>query len=344
MVVCKLCGAEVPNELLKKHIWEYHCLNYRDYFEVVKEMSDPEECWRCGSIKYPLTYIYPDIPGIPCWGCMKKKSQIENTKKQVLETLKDFQDTVLGNKYYRHLISSENSLSASLSHSLTETAGIMDYIAKNSGISINRRSEVFMFRPENLGCPMEISKRNEDSIVVDVMPVSCIKESDNSYEIIIGKRVYHLELPEIVQYETKHHQKYNILNTGKTVRNTTRRLRIGKTDKVYKFFDCYQNESSSKKELLNNQKSIFKLREKVKEEDIPHLNYIILSDKTLSGIVTEIYNEICPNLVGIFDRVFMKNYIMLSSPIMSDTCGLEMEFSLNTREISKDIMTILIWN
>ena len=162
-----------------------------------------------------------------------------------------------------------------------------------------------------------------------------IKDSDNIYEIIIGSKVYHLQLPEILPYEVMHHQKYSILNNSKAARNMGKRLRIGMTDKVYKFFD---SDNPSKV----NQKSIFKILEKVKDEDRDKLNYVILSDKTLNEIIREIMNEICPSLVGVYDRIFMKNYIRFTPQHPNN--GFEMEFSLNQKETSKDILTILVWN
>ena len=154
MAHCRLCG-EIINDLdFERHLWEYHCISYRDYYEVIMHMSEPEECWKCGTIKYPISYIHSDFPGIPCWGCIKKKSHLDATRKQVLETLKEMLDEILRNKYYRHLICFPEDLSSSITHNLPETAGILDLISKKhlSTKPGKKGEEVFLLKQENLKC------------------------------------------------------------------------------------------------------------------------------------------------------------------------------------------------
>ena len=334
MAKCMLCGAEVPDLGLEDHLWEYHCLSYRDYYEVITYMQDPEECWRCGTIKYPISYIHSDFPGIPCWGCITKKPQIENTRKHVFETLKELQNEIIRNKYYRHLVCFPEDLSASISHNLPETAGILDSIAKNSRRVPGKRGEVFTIKPDTLGSPLEISERNSENLVMTSYVISCEEDSPGIYEIIIRDHVYHLELPEILTYDTLHHKKYSILNYDKSARNNGRRLRIGSTDKVYKFFDVIDGNKYIK--------SIFRVQEKVRPEDRNFLKDIILSNKIFTDIIKEVYNELLKFMVGVYDRIFFKNYIRLSPPSIS---GNEIEFSWDTKETSKDnIITILIWS
>lgn len=328
-----LCGAEISDLGLEDHLWEYHCLSYRDYYEVITYMQEPEECWRCGTVKYPISYIHSDFPGIPCWGCITKKAQVESTRKHVLETLAELQDEIIGNKYYRHLVCFPEDLSASISHNLPETAGILDSIAKRCHRVPGKRGEVFTIKPDTPGSPMEISSRNLENLEMTSYLVSCEEEEAGIYEIIIKDHVYHLELPEIISYDPQHHKKYSILNYDKSARNNGRRLRMGSTDKVYRFFDI---EDGNK-----NLKSIFKIQEKVRPEDANFLKDIIFSNKIFSDIIKEIYNEILRFMAGVFDRIFLKNYIQLSRPGVD---GNEVEFSWNEKETSKDILTILIWS
>lgn len=331
MAKCLLCGKEINDLKFENHLSEYHDLNYQEYYEVIKFIPEPEECWKCRSINFPLTYLHPEFLSTPCWTCLKKKTQQETAKKQILDAIKEYQSEVLGNKFYRHILSSRKTFSSSLCHTLPETAGILDQISKNSSVVISRRTEYFSISPKIEAIPLEISQRNLFDLVLNIHPFSCNPSDDGSFEIILGRRVYHLQLPEIVPYEPKHHQKYSLLSKSRGVRSNGRRLLIGKTEKVYRFYDNPDNP---------NHKSIFKFQEPVNPLDIDALNYIILTDKTFSGIVTEIYNEICPSLSGVFDKVFMRNYIKLAE---EDETGLRMEFSWNKKETNDEIITISIW-
>lgn len=335
MAFCRLCGETVNDLAFEDHLWKYHCITYRDYYEVIMHMPDPEECWRCGTVKYPLAYIHSDFPGIPCWGCIKKKTHLDATRKQVVETLLDMQSELIKNKYYRHLICFPEDLSASVTHNLPETAGILDTIAKKGLLKPGKRGEdIFYLRRENLACPYEISKENIDSMVMEILPVSCEKEEDSTYEIIIGDRVYHIILPTIIEYDNKVYPKYNILTKSKKTNN--KQIRIGKSEKVYVFHDIYENHDEIK--------SIFKVKEKVRSEDIPALCDIILANKVFNEIIQDIYSELINSkaIVGIFDRVFFKNYIRLDQP---GTSGLEIELSWNQKEINNNNnLTILVWN
>ena len=334
MAFCRLCGSEIFDLDFEKHLWEYHCITYRDYYEVIMHMPEPEECWRCGTVKYPLAYIHSDFPGIPCWGCIKKKTHLEATRKQIIETLVDMQEEFIKNKYYRHRICFPEDLSASITHNLPETAGILDTISKKGFLKPGKRGEeVFYLKRENLACPYEISKENIDSMVMEILPVSCEQECDDTFEIIIGTRIYHVSLPVKVEYNNKVYPKYNILT--KTKKTDEKQLRIGKTDKVYVFYDVL--------EKCDKIKSIFKVHERVKQEDIPALCDILLSNGAFRSIIQEIYSEIINSsgMVGIFDRVFFKNYIRLDQP---DASGLEVEFSWNKKETNNNNLTILIWS
>ena len=331
MAHCRLCG-EVVNDLdFERHLWEFHCISYRDYYEVIMHMSEPEECWKCGTIKYPISYIHSDFPGIPCWGCIKKKSHLDATRKQVLDTLREMLDEILRNKYYRHLICFPEDLSSSITHNLPDTAGILDLISKKQILKPGKRGEeVFLLRQENLACPFEISQENFNSMTMELLPVSCDQSEEGIYEIILGTHVYHVELPEILQYESRHYPRVDIFSTPRKIIN--KQIRIGKTDKVYKLFDP-QDDS--------NIRSIFRIKERVKDEDKSPLCDVLLSNSIFSTIIREIYEELLQHLVGIYDRAFFKNYIRLSQP---GTCGTELEFSWNEKEINKELLTILIWS
>lgn len=333
MAFCRLCGETVNDLALEDHLWKYHCITYRDYYEVVMHMPDPEECWRCGTVKYPLAYIHSDFPGIPCWGCIKKKSHLESTRKQVIETLLDMQNELIKNKYYRHLICFPEDLSASITHNLPETAGILDTISKKGTLKPGKKGEdIFYLKRENLACPYEISKDNLDSMSMEIVPISCERESDEVFEIIIRDRAYHIILPRVVPYDNKVYPKYNFFVKNK--KTDGKQLRIEKSDKVYVLHDVFEN--------CGEIKSIFKFQEKVRHEDMPAVCDIILSNKYLSEIVKEVYSELInyKSMVGIFDRVFFKNYIRLDQP---NTLGQEIELSWHEKETNNNL-TLLIWN
>lgn len=331
MALCRLCG-EIINDLdFEKHLWVYHCISYRDYYEVIMHMSEPEECWKCGTIKYPISYIHSDFPGIPCWGCIKKKSHLDSTRKQVLDTLKEMLDEILRNKYYRHLVCFPKDLSSSITHNLPETAGILDTISKKGITRPGKKGEeVFRLIQENLGCPYEISSENLDSMVMELLPVSCDLSEEGIYEVILGDHVYHVELPEILSYEGRHYPRFDIFSYPRKIIN--KQLRIGRTDKVYKLFDPLDNPDI---------RSIFRVRERVREEDKCLLCDVLLSNKVFSSIIREIYEELLNHLVGIFDRAFFKNYIRLNQPGLS---GTELEFAWSEKETDKELLTILIWS
>lgn len=331
MAQCKLCGEILEPCDFEAHLWEYHCLTYRDYYEVIMNMIEPEVCWRCGTVKYPLAYIHSDFPGIPCWGCIKKKTQVEAIRKQVFETLKELQEDIIKNKYYRHLICWPKDLSASVSHNLPETAGILDLIAKQGGLRPGKRGEeIFTLKTENLACPYELSYENLGSMYMELKPISCEESEPGVWEIIIGNHVYHVELPKVISYDGKFFPKHNIFSSTSKKRN---QLRFGKTDKVYVFREVFEDHTDIR--------SIFKVQEKVREEDASALCDVLLSNKVFSDIIIEIYNELVQYLVGIYDRALFKNYIRFNQPGVS---GLEIEFSWYQKETSKNILTILIWS
>lgn len=331
MAHCRLCG-EIINDLdFEKHLWDYHCISYRDYYEVIMHRSEPEECWMCGTIKYPISYIHSDLPGVPCWGCIKKKTHLEATRRQILGLLKDMLEEILRNKYYRHLICFPEDLSSSITHNLPETAGILDLISKKRILRPGKKGEeVFRLKQENLACPFEISQDNFDSMVMELLPVSCDQSEERVYEVILGNHFYHVELPEVLPYESRNYPRVDIFSGPRKIIN--KQLRIGKTDKVYRLFDPLDNSDI---------RSIFRIREKVRDEDKSPLCDVLLSNKIFSSIICEIYEELLHHLVGIYDRAFFKNYIRLNQPGLS---GTELEFSWNEKETSKELLTILIWS
>ena len=45
MAKCLLCGKEINDLKFENHLSEYHDLNYQEYYEVIKFIPEPEECF-----------------------------------------------------------------------------------------------------------------------------------------------------------------------------------------------------------------------------------------------------------------------------------------------------------
>ena len=301
LITCPWCKFQNSYNKFNTHLLEEHFLPYQVAVEIsALEEEDPDSrCYKCGSPKTPLTFIFPNQYYIHCWDCTsnREKKMMVNS---VLEEIKEYYNKVLSDRYLQLFLIDPIYFESTLPH----TYDMFKMILGKKELP-SRNSVWFVdWLP---GFPKIISRENLGGIV--------IKDLGELYNITLEKEFikvnsYMINSPQVVKYDQLHHGRYNILNPGGI--RSSKRLRIPKTDTCYKF---YNNPGS------DNWKSILKIVDKDGNEinpsqisplDFLTLKLALLRNKPIMRIVFQIISTILDQGVGVFcDKVFLRNTIKI---------------------------------
>jgi hypothetical protein len=209
--------------------------------------------------------------------------------------ISDLQKLSRSDKYFSAILSSPGLLGCSLEHDL-------NCILKTLRTSEKLRSDTylgFLWKP---GYPREISERNKGAIQKISFDIPVSKD----LLVTIQDRVYQILPPESCGYDVRHHSRYSILSDG-TSKSTryTKRIRV-ESEECYKFWN-----NRGFPEI----KSIFRIVTPgtldqitgIPAPDLCFLKQVILRNKTTSGILWRIYNEVLKYSRSLNDKVLLRN-------------------------------------
>ena len=161
------------------------------------------------------------------------------------------------------------------------------------------------------GFPKEVSDRNSIALTMTktYLPVD-IAESSVTVDIHRESKM-EIALPEVVGYDMRHHNRYSILNPGKTKSSRfSRRIRIGRSDTCYRFWN-----PAGKPGI----KSIFKVTidgrsVKLSPMEAWIARSVILSVKELRDVFLAIWSEITSSVETISDQVILHGTVKNTDP------------------------------
>lgn len=310
MFKCVLCGKELISsshlELdILEHLKEFHFITYQEYYEILKTSYSETLCWKCGK---PRQQICPYINSyyLPCWDCVSdKKNDIQEAGNSIMNNIKDYQKEIIKNKYYQYLLASSDILKSALPKSFPEISDLLEKLRQRDKLKIGKDTSFDISRI--LGAPMEISERNLINLNLMVSDNISITKNKIGFEITLGSKQFDILLPEVCEYDVRHHSRHSILNLGS--KRNTKKLKMENGDCI-KFWNT----------KFQNTKSILQLKDKlgnqidpdiISQEDFFLLKLSILRNKSIMKRVFEVYNEICKYIETLKDSVFLKNTIFL---------------------------------
>lgn len=292
---CLLCGAKISSDEIVSHLSKNHHLSFREYYEISKlgEMFLP--CWKCGQPRVPVSPLSNKYY-LPCWGCLStKKSDRKEAYQTTLFVLKDYQKDFLDNRIVQYLLADSKIMDWSLTHNIHDVSSLLsDLRIKKDGL---------FYVTTIPGSPKEISLRNKENIRIIYKDTPYIKLGKITNNTIIIKEGYRLHLPDICDYDVRHHSRYSILNL-KATRNV-KKIKLGSDCIRFWNTDWLKVKSICKITNYSNEPV------ELDEEDLLDLKILIFRNKPLMKRILDVYNEICRLIRDIDDRVFLKNTLYL---------------------------------
>lgn len=274
-------------------------LNYQEWSEInlQRKQNEDSRCYRCNKPLLPLTWIEPDFYYLPCWDCVRRKTEKALITENIIQEVKDFYNSrILGDRYLQLFLVDPIYFSNTLPHEYNVFKKVINSLSPPS------RNDIW-FLDWKPGYPKIINQDNLEGLKI-------VNLSTRYSEIVLGKtsvRVgdYEVLPPELTSVDTSHYHRSSILNRNGERRN--KRLRMG--DKCIRFYNTDNPEV----------KSIFRLTKGGEEVALRSLSYsdyatiklAIMRDKTFLRIIFDILLEILRGSKIFRDGVFLKNTIMV---------------------------------
>ena len=296
---CPFCGNEIQN--LEQHLKDWHFLNIQDYYEMDPIRPEEERCCKCGSYRFPLTYIEPKGYFLPHWNCLRGYEKNQYVK-SIRSTIIDFYSKVGSDRFLQMFLISDVYFSATLSHTYDEFKGVLKKLQKPE------RNKIW-FLDWIPGFPKTLCLDNIEGI--KVIPIDQYYKVKSSLEKIEVNDIT-IKFADLVPFDFRHHSRYNLFNQSPNVRQV-RRLRLkDEKDRCIRF-DAPDDPNSGF--------SIFKLEkdgQKIKASSLGELDLLVvklllLRNKNFMKLIQSVFGELTQNAKTLSDSVFLKNTITLGS-------------------------------
>lgn len=288
-------------ELIDK-VRAYNFMGFKEYMEstITSPNSEDGYCYKCKKRLEPLTYINKEFFYQPCWDCCSsKRRDIKAQIDRIIDTIGEYYyNIVLGDRYLQLFIVDDIYYQNTLPHEYSIFKKIINSLEPPS------RNDIW-FLDWKPGYPKIISVDNMQGLkLVNLSQQYEVKNEENT--IIVGN--YKINFPEIIEADSKHYSRYNILNS--TGERRSKRLKLDK-DSFIKFYNTE----------FDAIKSIFKLTtlegNDVAIRDLTYQDYVIIKlaimrNKKFLKLIFEIILELAKSVSLIKDTVFLKNTVMIN--------------------------------
>lgn len=265
---------------LEKHLEVSHFLSWQEYVETGYLGYDSPVCYKCSSPRYSLTPLLPHTWSLPCWDCISKKTDQKEAIGQIYRSIMEYQELIISDPDLQLFLINPELHSFLLPHGFLEFKKVLDIILpRRTGSDLYR----FYWVP---GFPHEFSVRNKDGIGV--------KRIDTGSKYII-------DLPDLCDFDIRHHYRYSILNNK--AERKQKRLKLSSGDCI-KFWPVSR---------------ILRLRERGNEVNFLDLDPFeqykikakIFTRPEILDRIFEIYNEVLKYTTDLVDSVFLRNSLYL---------------------------------
>ena len=312
--VCRLCGYTFDDENLEesieKHLKEKHYIDYRDYYEILTTGDIESSCWNCGGPRYMIS-PWIENSFLPCSCCidLDNKHKLKEVQDNIFSILSGYQGNLQRNKNYQYIISlTKEERRKFLPKSFEAISITLQEIKKFRKTKIDRSNQVY--RIINLpGTSSEVSSRNLGNLDMEVYDLKVQKIEDGLYKL--GDLDIYINLPEVTNYDNRHHSRNSILNPA--AKRASKRLRFNNTGECIKFYSPPNPTVKSILTLKDKKGKTINLRD-LPDETQWLVKFGVLKTKEILGRVFEVYNEIFKYLSWIEDPVFLLNSLDLPFP------------------------------
>ena len=321
---CRFCGSEIEGNL-EEHLKEWHFLSIQDYYEMDPLSADDLRCCKCGSQRFPLTYIEPEGFLLPHWDCLRpyeKQQYIRSVRQEIVE----YYGRVGSDRFLQMFLIGDIYFTSTPSHGYQEFKDVLKVLEKPE------RNKIW-FLDWKPGYPRTLSLDNVEGIkVVPINQLYSVKSEPTK----ITLNDITINFATLVPFDFRHHSRYNLFNRSPSARQV-KRLRLKDEKDQCVRFDAPPDDSHGY--------SIFTLErggQRIKASDLGELDLlvtklILLRNKTFMKLIQSIFTELIQNTRTLSDSVFLKNTVIIGSEKESD-----LHFSWLPRETKKNFINISI--
>ena len=305
---CSCCNFTSSNiDEFEKHVKENHFLSVNDLFELGEIKRN--NCYKCNKSLVPLTYIDSSCDFyLPCWDCVSDKKY---EKTQALNTTRsailDFYNKIVGDRYFQMFIIDNNYYKTTRSHKFEEFKEVLKLLQKDEKKDRNK----IWFIDYKEGYPNTICSENIEGLKIVTI--------DDRYKVIskgetlMINEKYELKFTEKVNYDQRHHSRYNILNDSSDPRKSKRLKLSTEPNKCIKFFNSPEDERiKSLFQIQNFRTGEYIPLSSINKADFVVIKLLLLRNKTYIKLIFEVIGELLKNIGTLRDSVFLKNTVMIN--------------------------------
>ena len=327
---CPICSKEIGTiDQVIDHLRDSHFLNFQNYCENSILLWKDEEpcCFDCGKPRTPLTWLERDFYYLPCRDCIKRKSDKQEARNDIIKNIKQYYKKIIGDRHFQLFVLDDIYLHRTFPHDYETFGKILKQL-----ILPKDRDELW-FLDWKTGYPKILCPENINGIEL-VSLTKYFKEFRNEdSKIQVGD--FEIRMPEKILYDPKHHFRYNILNKNSYARRTNR-LRLSGEDQCIKFYNS--------REDWNSIFRVFKDSEPIDPIKLSHLDTLILKlailrNKSFLRLIYDIVYELLESVKYYKDGVFLKNTVLLD-PERSQT--LNLSWFPDDSKLNKEVINISI--
>ena len=330
---CPICNKEIGTvDEIIKHLEYSHFLNYQNFIEneiVFNKLGERSTCYSCGKNRSPLTWLERDFYYLPCRDCIKRKSDIIESKEEIIRNVKSFYKKTMNDRHFQLFILDDIYIDRTFPHCFDTFEQTLKLL------TLPKDRDDLWFLDWKVGYPKTLCPENIKGIKLVSLTNYFKKFINEDERIIVGN--YEIKFPEKMPYDNKHQSRYNILNKDNDARRV-KRLRIPtlSEDTCIKFYATGED--------LNSIFKLYKDGVEVNPTTISHLDSLIiklaiLRNKQCIKLIQEIIYELLRDIGYYRDSIFLKNNILLD-PNKDKT--LNLSWFYDNSKLNKKLINISI--
>ena len=328
---CPVCNKEIGTvEQVINHLNSSHFLNFQNYCEnsiLAWRKEEESVCFSCGGVRTPLTWLERDFYYLPCRECLRRKSDYQEAKDDIIKNIKQYYKKIIGDRHFQLFVLDDVYLHRTFPHDFDTFSKVLKLL------ELPKDRDELWFLDWKPGYPKLLCPENINGIELISLTRYFKKFINEDDRIIIGD--YEIRMPERILYDSKHHFRYNILNKSSDARRT-KRLRLANNDSCIKFFVSEEDWNS-----------IFRLYKDNKPVDlskISHLDILIFKlaifrNKNFLRLLFDIVYELLNNISCYRDEIFLKNTVLLDP---DKDLTLNLSWFPDKRKLNKEVVNISV--
>ena len=329
-ICCKEVGAvsDVINHLSYSHFLD--CLDYIENQVLLWSENPNPSCYSCGTTRMPLTWLERDFYYIPCRSCLKRKTDLQEVKNEIIKNIKLYYKKIISDRHFQLFILDDIYIRRTFPHDYDTFSKIL------KTIELPKDRDELWFLDWKPGYPRLLCTDNLDGIELVSLTKYFSRFINEESRIIVGD--YEIRFPEWTPYDSKHQSRYNLLNKTNETRRT-KRLRLSNFEQEN---NCIKFYSSG--EDWNSIFKLYKNSDPVNISDLSHLDSLIiklavLRNKTCMRIIYETVYELLKDISYFRDGIFLKNSILLDQ---DKKVSLNLSWFPDNSKLNKDIINISV--